>query len=373
MAEKILVVDDDLDSLKLIGMMLQRQGYEVVAASTGGQALVRAAAELPNLIILDVMMPDMDGYEVTRRLRGKPETRAIPIIMFTAKTLIDDKVAGFEAGVDDYLTKPTHPAELSARVKHMLERAPRRQTPESQQGTGIGVIGAKGGIGTTTVAINLAAALAQNGSKPLLADIRPGSGSMGLMLGIEKIGGMSSVLMRPAADMRPADMEKDLLTHASGVRILPSSVRPKEAQIPFTAESAEAAVRALKTLGNPAIFDLGCTYSALTSRLLLQMDRILLTVEPDPITLKMGLGLLRELDNEIKKPVQIVVMTGIHSRTQMPWHEVEHLLGREILAIISAAPELAARAVQTGTPMVLLQPNDIAASQLTKLAADLKV
>ncbi|HVU12446.1 MAG TPA: response regulator, partial [Phototrophicaceae bacterium] len=120
MAEKILVVDDDIDSLKLIGLMLQRNGYEVIAANAGNQALTRAASDHPDLIILDIMMPDMNGYEVSRRLRRNPETQNIPIIMFTAKTLIDDKVAGFEAGADDYLTKPTHPAELASRVKAIL-------------------------------------------------------------------------------------------------------------------------------------------------------------------------------------------------------------------------------------------------------------
>jgi CheY-like chemotaxis protein len=91
MAEKILIVDDDVDSLKLIGLMLQRNGYEVVAASAGNQALSKAASEHPDLIILDVMMPDMNGYEVCRRLRGNTQTQGIPIIMFTAKTMVDDK------------------------------------------------------------------------------------------------------------------------------------------------------------------------------------------------------------------------------------------------------------------------------------------
>jgi len=74
MSNKILIVDDDIDSLKLIGLMLQRQGYEVIAASAGNQALAKATSENPSLIILDVMMPDMDGYEVCRRLRANPDT-----------------------------------------------------------------------------------------------------------------------------------------------------------------------------------------------------------------------------------------------------------------------------------------------------------
>ena len=159
MAEKILIVDDDIDSLKLIGLMLQRHGYEVIAANAGAQAISKALSDRPNLIILDVMMPDMDGYEVCRRLRADNATSGIPIIMFTAKTLVDDKVAGFEAGADDYLTKPTHPAELASRVKAILARSAGQRGNDTQRGMTIGFMGAKGGVGTTTTALNIAAAL----------------------------------------------------------------------------------------------------------------------------------------------------------------------------------------------------------------------
>ena len=129
MPEKILVVDDDVDTLRLVGLMLQRQGYQIVAASNGQQALAMAMAEKPELILLDVMMPDMDGYEVTRRLRANASTASTPIIMFTAKSQVDDKVMGFEAGVDDYLTKPTQPRELFAHVKAVLARGRKTSGP----------------------------------------------------------------------------------------------------------------------------------------------------------------------------------------------------------------------------------------------------
>ena len=122
MAKRILVVDDEVESVKLIGLMLQRRGYEIIAARSGAQALEKAQADKPDLIILDVMMPDMDGYEVCRRLRADPATASMPIIMFTAKTMVDDKVAGFQAGADDYLTKPVHPEELASRIEAVLLR-----------------------------------------------------------------------------------------------------------------------------------------------------------------------------------------------------------------------------------------------------------
>ena len=111
MAEKILIIDDDVDTLKLVGLMLQKQSYQIVAANNGLQGLEQAENENPDLILLDVMMPGMDGYEVAKRLRANPLTANTPILMFTAKTQLDDKVTGFEAGADDYLTKPTHPSE----------------------------------------------------------------------------------------------------------------------------------------------------------------------------------------------------------------------------------------------------------------------
>jgi DNA-binding response OmpR family regulator len=101
MSEKILIIDDDLDTLRLVGLMLQRQGYQISAATNGQQGLDKAFEEDPDLILLDVMMPDMDGYEVTRRLRQNPSTMETPILMFTAKTQLDDKVIGFEVGAND--------------------------------------------------------------------------------------------------------------------------------------------------------------------------------------------------------------------------------------------------------------------------------
>src|SRR4030065_542814 len=148
MADKILIIDDDIDTLKLVGLMLERQGYEITVASNGAVGLSKAAAERPQLILLDVMMPDLDGYEVTRRLRSDPTMAQIPIIMFTAKTMVDDKVAGFEAGVDDYLTKPTHPAELTAHVKAVLARAVQSRAAPVARAKIIAFLGAKPRLGT---------------------------------------------------------------------------------------------------------------------------------------------------------------------------------------------------------------------------------
>jgi DNA-binding response OmpR family regulator len=118
----ILVADDDPDILALVSFRLERAGYEVVAATNGEEAVELARAHRPDLAILDVMMPRVDGYEATRRLREHEDTRRIPVILLTARVQEDDVARGFEAGADDYVKKPFSPQELGARVQAILGR-----------------------------------------------------------------------------------------------------------------------------------------------------------------------------------------------------------------------------------------------------------
>ena len=190
MAEKVLIVDDDLDTLRLVGLMLQRQGYQISAATNGQQGLEKAFDEHPDLILLDVMMPDIDGYEVTRRLRQNPSTADTPILMFTAKSQLDDKVAGYEVGANEYLTKPTHPSELQSKVKTLLSRMGEKRDKAGSGGEGgyvIGILGARGGLGITSLAVNLAAGLmSKTKDEVIVAELLPGQGSLSLELGLEQ-------------------------------------------------------------------------------------------------------------------------------------------------------------------------------------------
>ncbi len=373
MGEKILIVDDDIDSLKLIGLMLQRQGYEIAAASAGGQAITKAAQEHPDLVILDVMMPDMDGFEVCRRLRADPNTAGIPIIMFTAKTLVDDKVTGFEAGADDYLTKPTHPAELASRVKAILARsAAQRHTAASDSGLMIGFLGAKGGVGTTTIALSVAAMLSQKGPT-IVSDIRPGQGSMGLMLGMARATGMTNLLARQAAEINARTIEAELTPHPSGLRALLSSIRPKDTQMNVNPDTTVAILKGMRSLARNVSVDLGSGLTRQTARLVKEIDHLVVIVEPFRVTLNMARELLKELEasglNKVR--ASIVLVNRTQSTLQVPWQEAEQLLGHEMLSIVSPAPELAFQAVEANTPMALYQPTSVVATQIGKIAEEL--
>ena len=126
---KILVVDDDDSINELIKINLELSGYDVISAFDGLQGFTLAKQELPDLIVLDVMMPDVDGYTVAKRVRENASTAEIPILMLTAMGQLEDKVKGFDIGVDDYLVKPFEMDELKVRVRALLKRV--NAIPES--------------------------------------------------------------------------------------------------------------------------------------------------------------------------------------------------------------------------------------------------
>ena len=119
----VLIVDDESDLASLVEFNLQQAGLETAVALTGEQALKLAALRVPDVVLLDLMLPDISGKEVCRRLRADPRTRHVPVVMLTARGEEMDRVEGFEVGADDYVTKPFSPRELVLRIKAILRRA----------------------------------------------------------------------------------------------------------------------------------------------------------------------------------------------------------------------------------------------------------
>jgi DNA-binding response OmpR family regulator len=129
--QTVLVVEDETSIASFVALYLKNAGYRIQTAGTGREALERAAAEKPSLIVLDLMLPDLDGLEVCRRIR---QTSDVPILMLTARDEDVDKIIGLEVGADDYLTKPFNPRELVARVKSILRRSvPERREAQTKQ------------------------------------------------------------------------------------------------------------------------------------------------------------------------------------------------------------------------------------------------
>jgi CheY-like chemotaxis protein len=378
MAEKILLIDDDLDTLRLVGLMLQRQGYQILAANNGPQALNMAEKEQPELILLDVMMPEMDGYEVARRLRTNPRTVNIPIIMFSAKSQTDDKVLGFEAGADDYLTKPTQPRELFAHMKAVLARTKNIPIevvppvePAKEHCSVTGVIATKGGLGVTTIALNLGIAIRQkSNSDVIIADLRPGQGTIGLQLGYPHPDGLNTLLMRKSADITPSDIEKELVFLPSGVKLLLSSHHPLDSKYLQRTDNLQTIVEHLSRMTRYLILDLGNSLYPFVEIILHLVEQFMIVVEPFPHTLIQTKSLIEDLSslgiNEGR--MTFVMINKTPSSNQLTINQAQEQLGHKITVGFTPVPELALQASLNHTPIFLQQPSSLTTQQFTQLA-----
>jgi pilus assembly protein CpaE len=234
MAAKILVVDDDPNVQRMLEYTLKQEGYIVVIASDGAEAFRLYGAESPDLVLLDVMLPKLDGYQVAEKIRAEEAgTRHVPIIMLTAEREVEQKVRGLRAGADDYLIKPFHPAELLARIKSLLARFAPRDVLLARPPLGriLAFYGAKGGVGTTTIAINTAIALHRElGRKVCLVDgnLQFGDHRVFLDLGLDRKS-IVDVVTAPAMD---TDLIKStLVKHDSGIDLLLAPPSPETAEL----------------------------------------------------------------------------------------------------------------------------------------------
>ena len=376
MPEKILIIDDDVDTLKLVGLMLQKQGYQIVAASNGPQGLAQAEAENPNLILLDVMMPEMDGYEVAKRLRANPLTANTPILMFTAKTQLDDKVSGFEAGADDYLTKPTHPSELSAHVKALLSRASKTapvsaQPAQEKKAFVIGVLAPRGGMGVSTVAVNLGDALRQTtNAEVIVAELRPGKGTLGPDMGEPNPTALREFLSGNIADLTRQNIKDKLFSHETGLKLIFGTVKPRDAELVTALASMEALINRLSYLAAYVILDLGTGLTPKVLKLLPVCNLVLVLAEPvaNPLVhTRLMLNDLTDLGVN-KRALQVVLVNRIRSDTQLNMTQVEEQLGQTPLVAITPAPELLYMATRMKTTAIAARPDSLTFQQFAKLA-----
>lgn len=381
MAKKVLIVDDDVETLRLVGLMLERQGYQIRAADNGERAISKARSELPDLILLDVMMPDMSGYDVAKQLRTNQATANIPIIMFTAKSQVDDKVEGLESGADAYLTKPTQPRELIAQVKALLARAkPTATTPTvpsvpaqvPTKGFVLGVLSAKGGLGVSSLVTNLGVTIRKLTGEPVvIADFHPGSGDIGLSLGYNSSNGVTKLLKKDAKSISPADIKREIVAHQSGVHVLVAPQRPRDAVYTTRVDQFRTIARQLPDIAKFIILDLGSALPPMTQAVLKYCDEILLIVEPTPISVHQTRALIDDLTalGVANGKIRLTMVNRQRTNLQMNWADVQEAVGHTISTVITPAPDLAYKATEISTPMVVQQPSSLTAEQFTKLAS----
>ncbi len=375
MPEKILIVDDDLETLRLVGMMLQRQGYEIAAANTGELALAIAVKEKPSLIILDVVMPGMDGYHIAREIRKDPECARIPILMFTARNQVDDKVAGYGAGADDYLTKPVHPTELNAHVRALLSRKeePMDKANVNSSGCVIGILGCKGGLGVSTLALNLAISLGGMTNKEVVAvELKPGLGTWGIELDIAESYGLEKLFALPVEEITAEAVEKYAVHTSFDIRLLMASEKAPKVSLLDLPEKTIAVIKGLNSSIPVMVLDIGNPYLAGFSEIRALCDQLIVLTDAFPATVLRTRHLLGTLQFELSEKnrfLDTILYNHVRSDVGLSAEQVSKMLpGTTIKFMIPPVPEQVFQANQKYVPLSRIQPEGLFTQQVNELS-----
>ncbi|HEY88627.1 MAG TPA: response regulator/pilus assembly protein [Thermoflexia bacterium] len=371
----ILIVDDDIEALRLVGSMLERKGYNIQAASSGMQGLTSAVETQPDLIILDIMMPGMDGYEVAKKLRNNPHTTNTPILFFTAKSTLSDKIEGFQSGGDGYLTKPIHPTELITRVEALLQRTARQQKVAIPRGKTIAFLPVKGGTGNSTLALNTAISLSRQApdKKVILVEFKDGSGSLALQVGNSTDKGLQELLAHKPIQLTREALEGQMLRYSTGLHLLPATTNPAGTAPLLTKKLATSLYAHLTANYDYLLFDLPPSVTPPVSELLRQADYILLSLAPDNITLKLAQKMRHQLQklNIGEYKIKLALIYRAHTASAITRELIKEQLHQDILGSIPPVPDLAQESWTTRRPMVTGHPLSLLSRQVKMLVDDM--
>ncbi len=297
----ILVVDDDEGTTGLMIIALRKAGYTIVKAGDGTQALEAVNQYHPDLILLDIMMPDIDGIEVCRQIRANPAIAQTPIIMVTVLNSQEHRRMALEAGADDYLTKPVRFEELRSRIQALLETGREGfHQGANGKGTVISVMGVHGGSGVTTVAVNLAASALAKYPRTLVVELSPGSGRLGQQLGLHPSKSLLDLVRMNAITMNAQAVHSAILHHPCGLNVLPGGFDPSVGSEVegLRLNSVETLVRELSIYFHPIFLDLGHVYSQQAKVAIKRSKELILVIKSEPLSLQAAVQQIKLIESE---------------------------------------------------------------------------
>lgn len=366
---KLLVVDDEPSVRKLIKRFFEQRGFAVGTADNGVEGWSQARDDPPDLVLSDVSMPQMDGYELTRTIRRNPTTASIPVILLSAHREADAMVAGYECGADDYVAKPVDMEVLRHKIDALLRRSARHPAGVAPAtGKLICVTSAKGGVGVTTLTANLAVLLCRRNETVCAFDLSLEHGDLPLLLDMQPRGTIADVIRDLQADVEMAHWDDYLMRHPAGPRLLAAPPRPHDAA--SIDEAAVSAVTAkLRGLHDYTIADLPPGYSDTSLQVYESAERIVVVTSPELTSLRRTrelLGVLAGLGVDEERVLvvlnRVVDVAGIDSR------RVEAFLRRPVSISIPHGGAAFQEAVTTGRPVVLSGSGGEAGAAISSLA-----
>ena len=372
--ERVLFVDDEEQIRKLLSTWLTRHGYEVTVANDGWEALKAIRTKAPDLVITDVNMPNMNGLELTRRLRADHRTARIPVIMLSARKQADDVLTGYAEGADEYIPKPVEMAVLAAKVEVLIRRfaATRGGAAVKRGGNVILFVRGKGGVGCTTLAVNAAVALAATTIyRVSLLDLNLEFGNAPMLMDLPSSRTLADLAENAHVELDETTFATYLEQDRSGVRVLAGSNVPERAEL-VTVPAVQTAIDHLQKQSYYVVIDGPASFSQQMLAALDAADAAVIVTAahlPSLRATKQAIEVLQKLSYPTERTVLVV------NRTSPAGVEMDHVarfFNRKPDVVVPYT-EASDDAGDRGRPLTILHPDSAASKAIRDLAARIAV
>ena len=375
---RILLIEDELFYYKLIAPELKKAGYDLKYVRTGKKGLDTIASYKPEILIVDLRLPDIDGFEIVKRLRSDPAYNHIPVVFITTQNSLDAKLKAFDLGADDYLVKPFQPEELVARLGILARRGKimrfvqEMDDEPSVEATSFAVHSLRGGVGLSSLALNLSISFQQIWIKrTLLVDAVLAAGQVAVMLNATPRTTWESMIDIPESEIDDELVNELICQKADSISYVAAPRNPL-ASDSFTPDFWRLVLAKLKRHSNFLVFDTAHDFSDTTITILTSAQRILLVVTPDMASLRAAVSTLEVYDKIGIRSDQVnLVLNHTNNITGIKASQLEKVFGREFDYVLPYEPREVFRAINFGEPFILSRPDLPISAAIEDMAYDL--
>jgi CheY-like chemotaxis protein len=372
---RVLLIDDEQFYFKLIRKTLAEAEYTLEYAKSGTEGLAKIPSFEPEMLIVDLKLPEMDGFEILERLRRDPKHGHMPVIVITAKDELSEKLKAFELGADDYLVKPFQPEELVARMGILARRGKAMQlvremeTVNKSTATVVTVHSLRGGVGCSSIVVNLGLAFYKLwGQQTLLIDGVLTAGQIALMLDGKPGATWENLVGINPENFDDAVVGEMMVPHKSGIRYIASPRYPIAADT-FTSDTLHQLMEKIKSQNEFALVDTSHDFSDMTIQMLSMSSLILLVMAPEMASLRTTISAL-EIYDRLGIPLEKVkiVLNNNSSSPAIKQAQLEKVLKRNIDFVLPYEAGEVNRALNFGQPFILNNPDLPICLNLEKMA-----
>jgi len=360
---RVLLIDDEPFYFKLIQKKLKESDYELEYAKSGPEGLAKIPSFDPGLLIVDLKLPEMDGFEILERLRRDAKFSGIPVIVITAKDELSEKLKAFDLGADDYLVKPFQPEELVARMGILTRRGKAAHATEASSrnasnATVVVVHSLRGGLGCSSIAVNLGLAFQKLWNKQtLLVDGVLTAGQVALMLNAKSHATWENLVGIREDSLDDMVVDEMMCEHDSGVRYVASPRFPIAADT-FTNEILALFMEKLKERNEFIVVDASHDFSDMAINMLNMSSSILLVMAPEMASLRSTMSALEIYDRLGMSIDKVnIVLNNNSSNPAIKQAQLEKVLKREIDFVLPYEAGEVNRALNFGQPFILSNPD----------------